>query len=265
VRIVRPIALFVAVAFCGVFSIFAAEVLVSPDEASLEKWAIGALYQTSETEPELEVDGNSSISVPTSGGSATIFSGANTDVSLEQSSELVGFALVFRPKQLRYTVSVAQVRRFELEFASGSVTNSLRADNGYRIGVGLAGSFVPVTAASVGIGWSIDYRHLVADLDRFDAGGTVSAIDNEFEQDEFQAAATAAYRWKWFSPYAGLKVQRWISRLTDHQAKASIRGVKDGISPFLGIEVTPLPGESAVVEASFAEEESITASWIVKF
>jgi hypothetical protein len=266
VRIARYLGLFVAAALCGVFSVFAGEILVTPDEAALEKWAIAAFFQTSETEPEIEVSGSSSIQIPTSGGgNATVFSQADTDVTLEQSLELAGLTLVMRPKRLRYTVSIAQVRRFELEFASGPVTNSLRADDGFRAGVGIAGSFVPMTMASVGFGWSVDYRYLAANLDRFESAGTVSPANQRVRQDEIQASVTGGWRWKTIEPYAGLKLFRQITRLTDRATRETVRGEADGVSPVVGIEWTPVAGESAVVEASFIDEESVTASWVVKF
>jgi len=266
VRIVRHLGLFTAAALSGAVFSFAGEVLVTPDDASLEKWAAAAFYQSAEIEPEVRVNGSSSVQIPVSGGgTATVFSQANADVSLEQNLELAGVVLVVRPKKLRYSVSLAQIRNFEIEFASGSLTNSLRSDNGFRVGLGIAGSFVPVTTASVGIGWSLDYRHLVTGLRRFESGGVVSAANQRFTQDEFQAAVTACWRWKMIAPYAAIKLQRWVTRLADRGTRESIRGESEGLSPAIGIEWTPLPGEGLVIEASFVDEESLTASWIAKF
>jgi len=256
----------VAAAFSGVFSIFAAEVLSTADEASFERWGIAAVYGVAETEPEIRVNGSSAVQVPISGGgSSTVFSGADTDVTMEQNLELAGVTLTWRAKKLRYNFSVSQIRRFELEFSSGPLTNSLRARDGFRAGLGVAGSFVPVSIASVGIGWNLDYRHLRAGLDRFASGGIVTSANQDFAQDEFQAAVTAAWRWKAIQPYAGLKIQRRTTRLTDGGTKESIRGTSDGVSPMVGVEWTPILGESGIIEASFVDEKSITASWLIKF
>lgn len=240
--------------------------LITPDDAALEKWAVGAIYSESQTEPKVRVGGSSDVLVPVSGGgSATVFSKADTDVKLEQDLDLVGLNFVCRPKQLRYNFSVAQVRRFDLDFSSGSLTNSLRADSGFRAGFGIAGSFVPVSVASVGLGWSLDYKYLRADLNRFESNGVVSSVSQRFEQDEFQAAVIASWRWKLVQPYGGLKIQRRVTRLTDRGAHESISGTADGVSPTVGLEWMPFPGECGVVEGSFVDEKSVTASWVVKF
>ena len=246
------------------FSVSAGEVLSTPDEAAVDKWAVVALYGTAKLKPEVHLTGTSAIQVPLSGGgSTTIFSNENADVGLEQHEQLAGVAVVVRPRKLRYTVSLAQIRNFELRFASGSVTNSLRTDNGYRVGFGIAGSFVPVTVASMGIGWSLDYRYLRASLDRFESDGAVSGADQIFEQDEFQGAATASWRWQTFQPYGGLKIDRWVTRMTDRGTHNSIRGTKDGVGPVAGLEWMPQPGEGLKVEGSLGSDRSVTAAWTV--
>jgi hypothetical protein len=184
---------------------------------------------------------------------------------MEQRLDLLGATFVFKPKKLRYSASVAQVRNFELSFASGSTTNRLKSENGVRFGLGIGGSFVPVTIASVGVGWSLDYRYFRASLDRFESDGIASGADETFQQDELQASTIATWRWKTIAPYGGLKVQRWITRLNDNATHESIRGTKDGVSPLVGLEWTPVPGEGGSIEASFIDERAVTASWMVKF
>ena len=255
-----------AAALSGVFSLFAAPVVFTADEAALEHGGIVGFYERSQAKPEVRIDGNSAIQIPTSSGGSTIFSQSNADVQLTRTQSLVGLRYAGRVQQLRYSAMVGQFRKYEVEFASGSSTNRLDAsDTGLIYGVGLAGSFIPESIASVGIGWDLQARESRVDFERFHSdSGTVPA-NQRLVEDELQLGVTATKRFGELAPYAGGKVNRWITRLEDKGSGAQLSGHIDKASALVGVEWTPMPDNAGFVEASFFGDESVSAGWGFRF
>jgi len=258
--------LFSTSALGGVFSLFGASVGSTADEAAIDRGAFVGFFERSETEPEVRISGASAIQVPTGTGSSTVFSQSNADVKLTRTSELVGLKFTGRPKRLRYSVFLAQVRKFEIEFASGSATNRFGAsDSGLAYGIGVSGSFVPTSVASVGIGWDLQYRQTLVDFERFVSALGLAKANQRLVEDEIQASATASKRFGQISPYAGLKVSHWITRLEDRSTGERLRGNSDGASVLVGFEWEPIAGEAGFAEASFLDEESFSIGWGFRF
>lgn len=261
-RIARTIGLFTAAAFGGGYSLFGAPLIFTADEAAIERGAFVALYEQSEIEPAVHIGGGAAVEVPT----GSVFSQANADVTFERSASLVGLKFVGRPEKLRYSLFIAQVRRFEIEFASGSATNRFDStDNGFAFGAGIGGSFVPSSIASVGIGWDLQFRQTRVEFERFASVAGVAVASQELIEDEVQAAVTASRRFGVLSPYLGLKISRWITRLEDKATGDNLRGTVDGASVVAGLEYAPLMGEAGFIEASFFDEESVTVGWGFRF
>jgi hypothetical protein len=103
------------------------------------------------------------------------------------------------------------------------------------------------------------------DFERFiSANGTVPATQKLVE-DEIQGAVTATKRFGMVSPYAGVKVSRWITRLEDRTTGEQLKGNKDGASGMVGIEFAPAQNEAGFIEVSFFDEESVSAGWGFRF
>jgi hypothetical protein len=245
----------------------ASELLSSADVMEGGKWSVSVYGRTAKMEPVLSISNASSVLVPLSSGNSTIFSAQNTDVTLEQESESAVVAVKFRPKNgLTYRVKAGQIQSFDLEFSSGSHTNKLEAtDGGLVWGLGAEWSVSPGSIVSPAITLDGSWTRTSVDLDRFQSPGVVSATQNRFEQDELQLALNLSRRWKQLEPFGGLKVSRLISRLRDDGTKESLRGYHDGWAPFLGLQWEFFDGESLLIEASFVDDESISAGLNLKF
>jgi hypothetical protein len=167
---------------------------------------------------------------------------------------------------LVYSVYAGQIQDFKLEFSSGSQTNSLRStSNGLRWGLGISGVLAPISPVSVGVNWALSYTQTSLTLDRFQGGDQVVAVDEAILQQEFQGALQATYRWKMLEPYAGLKLMRLHTRLNDETSKQRVSGNTNEISPMAGIRWAMFDREFLQVEASFADEKSLTAGLVIQF
>ncbi len=206
------------------------------------------------------------VSVPVTGGSSALLSQSNAEINFTQKGELTGVRAVYRPNQLRYSVFLGQLRDFEVEFASGSATNRFDvSDGGFVYGIGLSGSFLPSSIASVGIAWDVQFRQSRVQFERFvSAAGTVPS-SQDLVEDEIQGAVVASKHFWEISPYLGIKVARRITRLEDGATGEKLRGHNDGASAVAGIEWSPIPGEVGFLEASFFDEESFAAGWGFRF
>ena len=247
--------------------IWSSELLNTADAFDTGEWQLTLSGQSIEKEPVVDVKEANIIQVPITGGSANLFSKANAEIEMEIQYKTVVAALTIRPKNgLHYRVKVGQVRNFELEFSSGSLVNSLKAESdGVLWGVGLRWNGSPSTLVSAGVALDLSYTQTRVDLDRFQSGTSVSAVDERYVEDEIQGAINVSRRFKTIEPYGGLKISRTISRLKDKKSKQSVRGEKDGVSPFLGISYEPFEKERFVVEVSFVDEKLFSAGWNLKF
>ena len=96
-------------------------------------------------------------------------------------------------------------------------------------------------------------------------GLQIEIHNNWYQEEEIQGALNFSRRWKTFEPYAGLKILRTIATMVDQSTKGKIKGSNDGVSPFVGIQWDLADRESIVLEGSFADEESFSASMKVQF
>ncbi|MCB4756816.1 MAG: hypothetical protein LHV69_07290 [Elusimicrobia bacterium] len=254
----------------GVFAsgrIFGSELLSSADVMESKSWALSFYGTRNRAEPVVRNSNVDAIQVPVSGGSETIFSDANTDVEMESDYSAAVAAVTLRPHDgFHYRFKAGQIRDYELEYSSGNVTNRLRSQSsGLLWGVGVRWNFQPQTIVSAGMAIDLSYTQTLANLDRFESGGTVERADIRFEQDEFQGALNVSRRWKTWEPYGGVKVAWVSSQMKDGQTQERIKGTDQRLSPFLGLRWEAFPGESVVVEGSFYDEESLSAGMTIKF
>ncbi len=231
------------------------------------KWSVSVYGRSAKIEPVLKISNAAAVQVPLTSGSATIFSSSNAEIDFDQKFEEVVAAIKYRPKNgLTYRVKAGQVRSFDIEYSSGSHTNKFEAtDDGFVWGLGAEWSVSPGSIVSPAITLDAGWTQRVMDLDKFESPGVVAPTNDKFQQDEFQLALNVSKRWNKFEPFAGLKLNRVVSRLKDEGTKASLRGTQDGVSPFIGLQIEFFEAESIILEASFVDEESISAGFNLKF
>jgi len=246
---------------------FTSELMSTADQMESKSWGITAYGRSVKTKPILKLTDASSIQIPTTGGGTTIFSASDSDVKLEEDHQETVAAFTTRPRDgLTYHLKLGQIRDFDMQFASGSVTNSLESlKNGYLWGLGIKWNAALGTIVSSAIAIDLSYTQRQIDLDRFHSNGNTISTDKKFEQDELQGALNVSRRWAQLEPYAGIKVLWVQSTLKDDDTKEKVSGRSDGLSPFVGFEWEFFPKESFIVEASFVDEKSLSAGLNVKF
>lgn len=247
--------------------ISASELMSSADLLDAGSWSLNVYGKSVKEKPVVETSGTEAIQVPTQSGNTTIFSDANAEIEMDSEHKALVAALTFRPHDgLHYRAKIGQVRDYKLEFASGSQTNALRAESdGLLWGFGLRWNASQDTLVSAAVAIDISYTQTLINFDRFQAGSTVSSISQRFEQEEFQLGVNISRRWKKVEPYGGLKIRRLVSRLKDKNTKEQIRGETDEFNPFVGLAWLIFDKEKLMIEASFLDEQSITAGFQMNF
>jgi hypothetical protein len=245
----------------------ASPVLQSGELIEGKSWSLSLIGSSVKKEPVVKISGTDSIQIPTSGGSATVFSNSNAEIELEQEYKAGIFNLEFRPQEgLQYRARFGQVDGFSLEFSSGSHTNKFEStDLGFLWGVGISGRIVPGSMVSTAIKWDLCYTEIRSDLDRFDSADAVTSSDAEFREREYQGSILFSQRWKELEPFGGLKILRTVSQIRDNGTKGRVTGTEDNVSPVVGLKWNFFNRESVMVEASFVGEESISAGVQVQF
>jgi hypothetical protein len=261
--------LFAFLILWGMQTARANEIMSSADILESGRWSLSVYGRHEKFEPTIELSGSSGIQVPTpgSGGTQTLFPNTNADIEMEAEYNESALALTIRPHEgLHYRVILGVVRDFQVEFASGSYVNELEStSNGFLYGGGIRWNVSPGTMVSPAIAFDLSYIRQQVNLDRFNSNGTISAATQRFEQDEFQGAINVSKRWKNVEPFGGIKIIHNVSRLRDKTTKEKVRGSTDGWSPFIGLNWEIFPKDSLVIEASFADEESISAGFNITF
>jgi hypothetical protein len=247
--------------------VYGAETFSSATLLDGKSWSFSAYGRSVKSEPTVNFSGIVAVSVPTSGGTSTVFSGNTADVELEQESADVTISASFRPREgLVYTGYVGQIQQFELDFSSGSQTNSLRStSDGWRWGLSVSGGITPLSPVSVGVNWSLGYTQTKVNLDRLRGGDLVYAVDNALTQQEFQGALQAVMRVKSLEPYIGLKIIHLQTQIDDKASKHRVKGEDSGVSPLIGVRWAIFDREFLQIEASFLDEESVAAGFAVQF
>jgi hypothetical protein len=261
-------ALMLTVILClGFFVVEASEIFSSADTMETHGWSVSAYGREAKTQPVVRLTGTNAIQVPVTGGSATVFSNENADLKMDQRVSEVVAAFDFHPHDgLTYRARIGQIQDFDLEFSSGSQTNKLESTkSGMVWGLGVGGGIAPGSIVSTAISWQLQFTQRLVDLDRLQGGPVVYASDERFRQDEFQGSVNFSRRWKMWEPYAGLKIMRVTSRLQDNATKERVSGSKNGVSPFVGLQVGVAEKESLVIEGSFVDEKSLTAGIKLQF
>jgi hypothetical protein len=232
------------------------------------KWA-ASLYGVRAEQKDLEfsLGGAGLITVPLQGGgTAQFFGGGASSVEFDGEATSAILRLTWRPGDgLQYGLK-AGAGDYEVRVPSGAVVNELSNGAPGRIwGADASWTVVsnsPVTPAlALGAGYArSDYR-----IDRLQSGGAVSAVDQRFVLEEWQAGLTASWRWQRLEPYGGLRFFRQTSVLRDASTAESVRGDRDGFSPFLGLKLEFLPRESLVIEVSAMDETLVALGLAVGF
>ena len=259
--------------FVGVILLFfssslsAVEIMSSADVMEGGKWSVSVYGRSVKIEPVLKVSDSSAVQIPLTSGSATISSSSNAEIDFDQEFEEVVAAIKFRPKNgLTYRLKVGQVRSFDIEFSSGGHSNKFEATrDGLVWGLGAEWSVYPGSIVSPAVTLDAGWTQRVVSLDRFESPGVVAVTDDKFQQDEVQLALNISKRWNKFEPFAGIKLNRVVSRLQDNGTKQSLQGTQDGVAPFVGLQLEIFESESIIIEASFVDEASISAGINLKF
>lgn len=243
--------------------VYSAETFSNASMLDGKSWSVSAYGRSVKTEPIVHFSGGSGAA----DGSAVVISNTDADVKMTQQASDVTLALNVRPRDgLVYSVYVGQIQDFELQFSSGSQTNTLKSMSaGLRWGLGVSGMVSPLSPVSLGVTWSLAYTQTRLDLDQLHGGDQVYSVDELMLQQELQGALQATYRWKTVEPYVGLKAFRTHTRLDDKVSKQRVSGDVNGISPLLGCRWAMFDREFLQVEASFVDEKSLTAGLNIQF
>jgi hypothetical protein len=232
------------------------------------KWG-ASLYglRAKQNDLEFSVGGADLIQVPLKGGGTSqFFSNGDTKLQFDGEATSAILRLTWRPADgLQYGLRFG-TGDYAVRVPSGPVVNELsNAAPGRIWGADAQWTVVsnsPVTpAVALDLGYArSDYR-----LDRFQAGGSVSAVDQRFALEEWQFGVSASYRWRRLEPFGGLRFFRQTSILRDAATAETVRGDRDGFSPYAGLKLEFLPRESLVVEVSGADETLVAAGLAVGF
>jgi hypothetical protein len=219
-----------------------------------------------EREPVVSVENGGAITVPGNGGGISVFGNSSADVSLDQSADGFGATVAFRgDSRLQYRLKFGVVRDFELAFSSGSQTNRLRnARDGLTYGFDVSGDLSIDTPVTPAIAWTVGVDRTEVELDEL-LGDTADRVNLKSDQVRWWGAVRIGKRWKWALPYAGLEVERMSTRLSDQDSVARVGGRKDGALPLVGLSLLPSTQENFLVEASFGQGTSVTASATISF
>jgi len=225
----------------------AIELMSSAEIMESRSWGITAYGKTEESEPTVK--------------------NGSTELEFEAEHEAAGVILTARPGDgLHYRLMYGVLRNYELEVGSSTFVNKHESQsNGRQYGVGARWNVLPVTAVSLGVAFDFAYVRHDVDFEKLTSNGVTSALDERFEQDEFQAAVNISKKWKQFEPYGGLKTSYVETRILDRTTQSKLYGNDVDWSPFVGLKWDFFQKESLLVEASFADEESVSAGLNIQF
>jgi hypothetical protein len=190
-----------------------------------------------------------------------------TDLDFDERHEASNIALTVHPgDHLQYRFMYGVLRDYELEVGSSAFVNKhVSQSDGHQYGFGAHWNGSPVTPVSLGVAFDLSYVRRTVDFEKLTSNGIVSALDERFEQDEFQAAVDISKRWAQVEPYAGIKTNYVKTEILDRATRSSLRGGEIGWSPFVGFRWEFFEKESLVLEASFADEEALSAGINIQF
>ena len=248
--------------------IFGSELMSTADAFNAGGWQISAYGQIVENEPVIDNRSSGVVEIPDgAGGTLTVFNRTNSEIEMETSYDSIIGALAFRPRHgLHYRLKFGQVNDYDLEYASGSLTNKLSSlSSGFLWGGGVRWNVTQDTLVTPAVAFDFSYTQTLIDIDRFESGATVVGVNQKVEHEEFQFAVNASNRFRQLEPFGGFKVRRLVTKLKDKSSKTKVRGAQDGISPFLGLAWSMFEKESLLVEVSFVDEVSVSGGINVRF
>lgn len=239
--------IFIGVLFFVCQQLMANALMSGADVMSAKSWAIAVYGRQTETEPRVR--------------------NGSTDLDFEAAHEASTVRLTVRPgDNLHYRFLFGVLRDYELEVDSSTFVNKHEShSDGHQYGVGVRWNASPVTAVSMGLALDFSYVHQAVDFDRSTSNGVTTALNERFEQDEVQAAINVSKRWKQLEPYGGLKVNYVETKVVDRITQTDLNGNREGWSPFVGVSWEFSPREILTVEASFADDESLSAGFEIRF
>lgn len=225
----------------------ASELISSADIMESKSWSITAYGKTEESEPRIK--------------------NGSTELDFEAEHEATGVMLTMRPGDgMHYRMMYGVLRDYTLEVGSGAFVNKHEAQSdGRQYGFGVRLNGTPVTAVSLGVALDLSYVRQTVDFERLTSNGAGSALDERFEQDEFQAAVNISKKWQKIEPYGGVKTSYVETRILDRARQSSLYGNKVEWSPFVGLKWEFFQKESLIVEASFADEKAVSAGMNIQF
>jgi hypothetical protein len=191
----------------------------------------------------------------------------STDLDFDEEHEASNVALTLHPgEHMQYRFLYGVLRNYELEIGSSTFVNTHESQSdGHQFGFGTRWNASPVTPVSLGVAVDLSYVRRTVDFEKLTSNGTTSALNERFEQDEFQAAVNVGKRWAKLEPYGGLKTNYVKTRILDRATQSDLHGSKIGFSPFVGLKWEFFEKESLMLEASFADEEALSAGLNIQF
>ncbi|MBI4387039.1 MAG: autotransporter outer membrane beta-barrel domain-containing protein [Elusimicrobia bacterium] len=199
--------------------------------------------------------------------------GSSGDVAASADGGMVVLQAMGQPWEgLQYYGSIG-VGDLTLRLSSVTATNVLTGDRpGYQYALGTRAILIPDTV--VGPAVTLDARLMWQrhHFNRIDppSGAGAASIDERLDLYQYQVALETSHRFdlpgKWsVEPYGGVKWLRAESSLKDLGNGDRVGGIKDTVTPFVGLVVPIFEREALVAEGSFVDGYHYSAGLQVRF
>jgi hypothetical protein len=225
----------------------AVELMSATSSMDTKSWGVSVYGATKKTEPRVK--------------------NGSTELDFDAEHEASNVAVTVHPgDHLHYRFLYGVLRDYQLEVGSGTFVNTHDSQSdGRQYGFGVRWNATPVTPVSVGVAIDLSYVRQTVDFEKLTSNGVVSALDERFERDEFQAAVNVSKRWMQIEPYGGLKTSYVENKILDRATQSRMNGSDVEWSPFVGLKWEFFEKESLVIEGSFADEKAFSAGLNIQF
>ncbi|MEK7745013.1 MAG: hypothetical protein AAB578_11575 [Elusimicrobiota bacterium] len=200
--------------------------------------------------------------------------GSTGETKAEGSGGAVLLKLIFQPHEgFQYYLS-AGAGDYSLRVASVSVVNSLTGDRpGFLYGAGARAVLVPDTLSAPGFALDASLSWQRYYFNELQPGRTAAQtqIDQRLDLMQTQVAVETGHLFKplgWsvgVEPYGGVKWVRSQAWLKDLAGGGRVGGMKDAVTPFLGVELPIYEKEGLFAEASFLGGIQYAAGLNIRF
>ncbi|MEK7656513.1 MAG: hypothetical protein AAB412_02035 [Elusimicrobiota bacterium] len=216
----------------------------------------------------------SGVCIASAASSVSFPCGSTGETKAEGSGGAVLLKLIFQPHEgFQYYLS-AGAGDYSLRVASVSVVNSLTGDRpGFLYGAGVKAVLMADTLTAPGVALDANLSWQRYYFNELQPGRTAAQtqIDQRLDLMQTQVAVEAGHLFKplgWsvgVEPYGGLKWVRSQAWLKDLGGGGRVGGMKDAVTPFLGVELPIYEKEGLFAEVSFLGGIQYAAGLNIRF